>query len=75
MGIRLADIALDVGALRACVHVPVHEAGIVTLRVGAVLGEFLAEAEERRAVQSGEKTLGDGPGDEIEVGAVKRLFG
>ena len=36
--------------------------------VGAVLGEFLAEAEVGRAVQAGNETVDHGLGDEVETG-------
>ncbi len=50
--VGLADVALDVGALGARVDVPVDEARIVAFGVGAILGELLAEAEERRAMHA-----------------------
>ena len=72
VGIGLADIALDVGALRAREHVPVDEARIVALGIGAILRELLAEAEERRTMQPGQEAFGDDPGDEIEIGQARQ---
>ena len=65
--VGLADVALDVGAVRARVDVPVDEARVVAFGVRAVLGELLAEAEERRAVHAGQEAVDDGARDEIEV--------
>ena len=50
--VGLADVALDVSALGARVDVPVDEARIVAFGVRPILGELLAEAEERRAVHA-----------------------
>ena len=65
--VGLADVALDVGAVRARVDVPVDEARIVAFGVRAVLGELLAEAEERRAMHARQEAVDDGARDEIEV--------
>jgi hypothetical protein len=65
--IGLADIALDVGALGARVHVPIDEPRIVAFAVRLVLGELLAETEERRAVHSGQESRNHGARHEIEI--------
>ncbi len=72
MGVCLAQESLDIHPLRACIDVPVDEARIVAFVVHAVLGEFLAEAEFRRAVQADQEALDDGAGDEVEVFQVRQ---
>ena len=66
--VRFAAIAFQVGALGAREDVPVHVAKIVAGRVGAVLGEFLAEAEIRRAVQPGDEAVDHGLRHQIQAG-------
>ena len=65
--IGLAAIAFEVHALRAGEDVPIDVAQVVAGRVGAVFGEFLAEAEIRRAVQSGHEAIHHGLGDQVET--------
>ena len=66
--VGLAAIALQVGALGAGEDVPIDVAQIVAGRVGAVLGELLAEAEIGRAVQAGDEAVDDRLGDQVEAG-------
>ena len=73
--VRLADEALDVRAVGARIHVPVDETRIVAFRVGAILGELLAEAEKRRPVHAGQKPFDDGARDEIEIGEPREGLG
>jgi len=42
-------------------------AEVVAFGVGAVLGEFLGEAEVRGAVQSGHESVDDGLGHEVQT--------
>ena len=66
--IRLAAIALQVGALRAGKHIPVHMAEIIAGRVGAVFGELLAESEIRRAVKAGDEAVDDSLRHQVQTG-------
>jgi len=66
--VRFAAIALQVGALRAGEDVPIHVPQVVARSVGAIFGELLAEAEVRRAVKTGDETVHDRLGDEVEAG-------
>jgi hypothetical protein len=66
LGIRFAAIALQIHALAAGEDIPIDVAQIVTRRVGAVLGELLAETEIGGAVQAGDEAVHDGLGDEVE---------
>ena len=66
--VGLAAIPLEIGALGTGVDVPVDVAEIVAFGVSAVLGELLAKAEIRRAVQPRDKSLDHGLGDKIEAG-------
>ena len=63
-----AAVALEVGALGARKDVPVHVAQVVAGRVGAVFGEFLAEAEIRRAMQAVNESIDDRLGHQIQTG-------
>jgi hypothetical protein len=42
-------------------------AEVVALGVGAVLGEFLGEAEVGGAVEAGDEAIDDGLGDEVQA--------
>ena len=66
--VRLAAITLQIGALGAGKHVPIHVAKIVARRVRAVFGEFLAESEIRRAVQAGDEAIDDSLRHQIQAG-------
>ena len=66
--VGFAAIALQVGALGAGEDVPIHVAQVVARRVRAVFGEFLAEAEIRRAVQAGDEAVDDGLRHQIQAG-------
>ena len=68
MAVGFAAIALQVGALGAREHVPVHVAQIVARRVGAVFGELLAETEIRRAVQAGDEAVHHGLRHQVQAG-------
>ena len=45
--VGVAEKSLDIGLVGAGVHVPVDESRIVTFRIRAVHGKFLAEAKRR----------------------------
>ena len=65
--IGFAAIAFQIHALGAREDVPIHVAQIVAGRVGAILGEFLAEAEVGRAVQARDEAVHHGLGHQVEV--------
>jgi hypothetical protein len=65
--VSFAAIALQVHALGAGEHVPIHMAQVVAGAVRAIFGEFLAEPEVWRAVQARDKTIHYCFGDQIEV--------
>ena len=65
--IGFAAIALEEALLGAREDVPIDVAEVVALGVGAVLGEFLGEAEIGRAVEPGDEAIDDGLGDEVEA--------
>src|SRR5262249_405836 len=65
--VGLALISANVRALGARKHVPVDEARVVALDVGAELRKFLAEAEARRAMQADEEAFHGRARDELEV--------
>ncbi len=65
--IGLAAIALQVRALGAREDVPIHVAQIVAGRVGAILGELLAESEIGRAMQARHKSIHHGLGHQVQV--------
>ena len=61
-------IAFEEAAVGAGEDIPVDVPQVVALGVGAVLGEFLGEAEVRRAVEPGDEAVDDGLGDQVEAG-------
>src|ERR1017187_9487913 len=63
----LAAIALDAGALGAGKNIPIHVPQVVARRVSAILGEFLAEPEVGRAVQTRDESIHDRLGDQVET--------
>src|SRR5215831_5519292 len=66
--VRFAPVALQVRALGPRIHVPIDVTQIVARRIRAVLGEFLAEAEVRRAMQARDEAVDDRLGDEVQSG-------
>src|ERR1019366_7327161 len=66
--VRLASVALQVGALGARKHVPVHMAEIISGRVRAVFGELLAETEIRRAVETGDEPVDHSLRHQVQTG-------
>ena len=66
--VGFAAVAFQVGALGARENVPVHVPQIVARRVRAIFGEFLAEAEIRRAVQAVDEAVDDGLRHQIQTG-------
>src|SRR5258706_1142670 len=66
--VRLATIALQIGALGAGKYVPIHVAKIVAGRVRAIFREFLAESEIRRAVKAGDETVNDSLRHQVQTG-------
>ena len=67
LAVGLAAVALQIHALSACEHVPIDVPQIVAGRVGAVLGEFLAEAEVGGFVQARHETVDHRFGDKVQV--------
>ena len=65
--IGFAAIALQIHALGARENVPIHVAQVVTGRVGAILGEFLAESEVGRAMQARDKSIHYCFGHQVQV--------
>ena len=65
--VGFAAIALQVSALGAGEDVPIDVAQIVAGRVGAILGEFLAESEVGRTMQARDKAVHHGLGDQVQV--------
>src|ERR1019366_5388762 len=64
--VRLALEALQIKALRAGENVPIDVAEIVSLNVLLILGELLAEAELRRAVQPRDTAIHHRLRDKVE---------
>ena len=80
LAVGFAAVALQIRALGAGEDVPIDVPQIVAGRVGAVLGELLAEAEVGGPVQSRDETVDHGLGDQVEVrgpassaGSMKRV--
>ena len=68
LGIGLALVAFEEAAVGAGEDVPIDVAEVVALGVGAILGEFLGEAEVRRAMESGDEAVDHGLGYQVEAG-------
>ena len=66
--VGFAAIAFEVGALGAGKDVPVHVPQVVARRIRAVFGEFLAEAEIRRAMQTVDESIDDSLRHQIQAG-------
>jgi hypothetical protein len=66
--VRFTAVAFQKGSLRACKNIPIHVAQIVARRISAVLGEFLAESEIRRAMQTVDEAVDDGLRHQIQAG-------
>src|SRR6185312_703652 len=66
--IGFAAVAFEIAALGASEEIPVHVAQVVSGHVGPVLGEFLAEAKIRRAMQAGDKAVHDRLCEQVQRG-------
>ncbi len=78
--IGLAMEALDVGAIRTGVDIPVDMSQVIARGVRAIFGELLAEAEIRRAVQTCDEPVDHGcrhqvqPGDGVQHSGVEQIL-
>ena len=67
LAVGIAAIALEIAAFGAGKKIPIDMAQIVPRRVGAVLGELLAEAKIRRAMETGDEAIHHCPGEQVKA--------
>ena len=66
LAVGLALEALDVGAIRTGIHIPVHMAQVIPRRIRTVFGEFLTEAKVCRTVQAGDESIDHRRGHQVK---------